>query len=451
MIEKNQDFEVDISDMGYEGEGIAKIDGYTTFVKGALKGERAKIKMLKVNKDYGFAKLMEVIKESDNREEPICDVFPKCGGCLLQHLNYDAQLDYKTNLVKNTLKKSLGYDVDVENIIGMGIPYNYRNKVQYPVSDGKIGFYAGRTHSLIENKECHIQNKVADKLAKEVFEITKKNNMTTYNEKTGKGFLRHIITRIAVNTNELMLILVTNGEEFKNLDKIVNDIIQENPQVTTIVQNINKRKDNVILGEECKVLYGDGYIVDRLGDYKFKISPLSFYQVNPVQTEILYNVAKDYAELTGNENVFDLYCGIGTISVFVADEAKNVFGVEVVPNAIKDAKENAEMNEKKNIKFICGKAEEIIPKKYKEGKTADVVFVDPPRKGCDEKLLETLKEMKSNKIVYISCNPATLARDLKYLTENGYTIKKVQPVDMFPMTNSVECVTVLELKEIAEK
>ena len=446
MIKKNQDFEVDISDMGYEGEGITKIDGYTTFVKGALKGEKAEIKMLKVNKDYGFAKLLRVLKHSENREEPVCASFEKCGGCNLQHMSYESQLDYKTNLVRNTLKKSLGYEVSVEEIIGMGIPYNYRNKAQYPVSENKIGFYAGRTHALVENEKCFIQNAISDKLAKDAFKVTQKYNVTTYNEKTGKGCLRHIITRIGVNTGELMLVLVTNGKELKNSEKIVNEIIVEYPNITTIVQNINEKNDNVILGRECITLYGEGYIVDRLGDYKFKISPLSFYQVNPVQTEILYNVAKDYAELTGNENVFDLYCGIGTISVFVADEAKNVFGVEIVEDAIIDAKENAEMNEKKNIEFICGKAEEIIPEKYKQGKTADVVFIDPPRKGCDMKLLETLKEMKSKKIVYISCNPATLARDLKYLTENGYEIKKVQPVDMFPQTSHVENVVLLELK-----
>lgn len=446
MIKKNQDFEVDISDMGYEGEGITKIDGYTTFVKGALKGEKAQIKMLKVNKDYGFAKLLKVLKHSENREEPVCASFEKCGGCNLQHMSYESQLDYKTNLVKATLKKSLGYEVNVEEIIGMGIPYNYRNKVQYPVCDNKIGFYAGRTHSLIENEKCYIQNEVADKLAKDAFKITQKNNVSTYNEKTGKGCLRHIITRVGVNTNEMMLVLVTNGDELKNEKKIVEEIVSMYPRITAIVQNINEKNSNVILGDRCVNLYGEGYIYDRLGDYKFKISPLSFYQVNPVQTEVLYNVAKDFAELTRNENVFDLYCGIGTISVFVADEAKNVFGVEIVEDAIKDAKENAEMNEKKNVEFICGKAEEVIPQKYKEGKTADVVFVDPPRKGCDVKLLETLKEMKSKKIVYISCNPATLARDLKYLTESGYEIKKVQPVDMFPQTSHIENVVLLERK-----
>lgn len=447
MIEKNQDFEVDISDIGYDGEGIAKINGYTTFVKGALKGEKAKIKMVKVNKDYGFAKLLEVLEYSEDRDDPICDSFKRCGGCSLQHMSYDAQLDHKTKLVRATLKKQLGYEPLVEEIIGMGIPYNYRNKAQYPVCDGKIGFFAERTHELIENEKCFIQNTLSDRLAKDAFKIIQKYDVSTYSEKSGKGCLRHIVTRIGVNTNEMMLMFVTNGKDLKNSDKIVKEILEAYPTLTTIVQNINEENGNVILGDKCVTLYGEGFIIDKLGDYKFKISPLSFYQVNPVQTEMLYSVAKRYAGLTGNENVFDLYCGIGTISIFVADSAKNVFGVEIVEDAIKDAKENAEMNEKKNIEFICGKAEEIIPEKYKEGKTADVVFVDPPRKGCDMKLLETLKEMQAKKIVYISCNPATLARDLKYLTDNGYEIEKVQPVDMFPQTPHVECVTLLELSE----
>ena len=447
MIEKNQDFEVNISDMGFEGEGITKIEGYTTFVKGALKGEKAKIKMLKVNKDYGFAKLLEVLEASENREEPVCSVFGRCGGCNLQHMSYESQLKLKENVVQSTLKKALGFDVPVENIIGMGTPYHYRNKVQYPVSDEKIGFYAGRTHSLIENEGCFIQNEIADKLAKDAFKILQKNKVSTYSEKTGKGCVRHIITRIAKNNgNQLMLTVVTNEEKLKNADKIVKDILELYPNITTIVQNINTRRDNVILGEKCITLYGEGYIEDRLGDYKFKISPLSFYQVNPIQTEVMYYIAKDYAGLTGTENVYDLYCGIGTISVFVADEAKKVFGVEIVEQAIIDAKENAEMNEKRNIEFICGKAEEVIPKKYAEGDKADVVFVDPPRKGCDSRLLETLKEMRAGKIVYISCNPATLARDLKYLTENGYEIEKVQPLDLFPQTHHIETIVSLRMK-----
>lgn len=444
MIKKNDDLEVNISDIGYEGEGIAKIDGYTTFVKGGLKGEKVKIKMLKVNKDYGFAKLVEVLEKSEERDEPICSVFGKCGGCSLQHINYEAQLDYKTNTVRNTLRKALGYDVDVEQTIGMGIPYNYRNKAQYPVVDDKIGFFAGRTHALIENEKCYIQNETSDKLAKDAFKILRKYNISSYNEKSGKGCLRHIITRIGIHTGELMLVLVTNEKNIKHKDEIVSELTKEYPTLKSIIQNVNMQNTNVILGNECVILYGQEYITDILGEYKFKISPLSFYQVNPVQTEVLYNIAKEYANLQGTETVFDLYSGIGTISIFIADNAKKVYGVEVVEQAVFDAKENAEINEIRNVEFIQGGAEVIVPEMYKEGKKADVVFVDPPRKGCDEKLLETIKEMKAQKVVYISCNPATLARDLKYLTDNGYEIKKVQPVDMFPQTSHVENVVLLE-------
>ncbi len=444
MVQKNEEFEVEILDMGFEGEGIAKIDGYTVFIKGALKGEKVKIKILKANKDYGFAKLLEVLTPSENREIPMCKVFSKCGGCNLQHMDYKSQLQLKTDLVKNTLKKSLGYEPSIEPMIGMFIPYGYRNKVQYPVSNGKIGFYAGRTHSLIENEKCYIQNEYIDELAKNVFELTQKYGVSTYDEKNGKGILRHIVARIGINTEEVMLVLVTNREKLPNAENIVNELKAKYPQLKSIIQNINTEKGNVILGQKCKTLYGQDYIEDELEGYRFKIAPLSFYQVNPQQTAVLYTVAKEFAELTGKENVFDLYCGIGTISIFVADKAKNVFGVEIVPQAIENAKANAKLNKIENAEFICGSAEEVIPQKYKEGKTADVVFLDPPRKGCDVKLLETLKEMQAEKIVYISCNPATLARDLKYLLDSGYELKKVQPVDMFPQTCHVETVVLLE-------
>ena len=363
MIQKNQEFEVDILDLGYEGEGIAKIDGYTTFVKGALKGEKAKIKILKANKEYGFAKLISILKNSTRRETPSCSSFGKCGGCNLQHMEYEAQLDYKTNKVKATLKKELGYEVNIEEVIGMGTPYNYRNKVQYPISQGKMGFYANRTHALIENEKCYLQNETIDTLAKSVFDIIKKYNISTYDEKTGKGCLRHIMARIGVNTGELMLVLVTNEKEVKGIQEVVKDVVAKFPNIKTIVQNINMQRNNVILGDECKTLYGDGYITDIFGEYKFKISPLSFYQVNPVQTEVLYNIAKEYAGLTGQEIVYDLYCGIGTISTFVADKKKKVIGVEIVEDAIKDAKENAKLNEKNNIEFIVRKSRRNCAKK----------------------------------------------------------------------------------------
>ncbi len=446
MIEKNQNYEVEITDMGYEGEGIAKINGYTTFIKGAIKGEKVKIKILKANKDYGFAKLIELLNKSESREEPICPQFGQCGGCSLQHMNYDSQLLYKLEMVKNTLKKSLGYEPEISNITGMGIPSHYRNKAQYPVIDNKIGFYADRSHRLVENKECYIQNELTDKLAKDAFEIIKKHGITTYDEKSGKGTLRHIVTRIGINTGEYMLTIVTNDKNIKNKDAIISDLTKLYPDITSIIQNINKEDTNVILGDECITLYGKDYIVDRLGDYKFKISPLSFYQVNPTQTEVLYNIAKKYADLTGEETVFDLYSGIGTISIFISDKAKKVYGVEVVKPAVKDAIENAEMNEVRNVEFIAGETEKVVPEMYKKGTKADVVFVDPPRKGCDEKLLQTIIEIKAKKVVYVSCNPATLARDLKTLTENNYEIKNIELVDMFPQTKHVETIALLKMK-----
>ena len=443
MIQKNENFEVDILDNGIDGEGIAKIDGYTTFVKGALKGEKAKIKIVKTHKDYGFGKLLEIVKTSEDREDPICPNFNRCGGCNLQHMSYESQLELKENLVKNTLKKALGREVKIENIIGMGIPYNYRNKAQYPVRNGKIGFYADRTHDLIENEKCYIQDETTDKLAKRAFELLMKNNNSCYDEESGKGNIRHIMTRIGKNTDELMLVIVTNENEVKGVDKIISILTKEYPNLVSIIQNINNKNTNVIMGKECITLYGEDYIVDELGGYNFKISPLSFYQVNPTQTEVLYNIAKDFAELTKEDTVFDLYCGIGTISIFVADSVKKVYGVEIVEEAIEDAKINARINEISNTKFYAGAAEKLIPEMYKKGTTADVVFVDPPRKGCDEVLLNTIVEMEPKKLVYISCNPATLGRDLKYLTENGFEIKKVQPVDMFPQTGHVETVALL--------
>ena len=361
MVQKNQDYEVEIIDNGIDGEGIAKIDGYTTFIKGALKGEKAKIKIVRANKDYGYGKLLEVLRTSEDREEPICPNFSRCGGCNLQHINYEAQLELKEKLVKNTLKKFLGKEIEIEKIIGMGNPYNYRNKAQYPVQNDRIGFYADRTHDLIENKNCYIQDEETDRLAKRTFELLKENKNVCYDEKSKKGNIRHIVTRIGKNTSELMLVIVTNERQIKGIENIISCLTKEYKNLVSIVQNINNKDTNVIMGRECITLYGEDYIVDKLGDFNFKISPLSFYQVNPVQTEILYNTAKEFAGLFSDDVVFDLYCGIGTISIFVADSVKQVYGVEIVEEAIEDAKLNARINEISNIKFYAGAAEKLIP------------------------------------------------------------------------------------------
>ena len=327
----------------------------------------------------------------------------------------------------------------------MGIPYNYRNKAQYPCQNGKIGFYSPRTHEVIENDYCYIQDEEADKLAKRAFELLMQNGNVCYDEKDTSGNIRHIMVRIGKNTGELMLVIITNKEELLGKEVIIDTLKNEFTNLKSIIQNINDKNTNIIMGKKCITLFGEEYIVDFLGDYKFKISPLSFYQVNPVQTEALYYKAVEMADLKGTETAFDLYCGIGTISSFLSSKCKKVYGVEVVPEAIKDAKENAKLNNISNVEFRCGTAEDLIPQMYeKENITADVVFVDPPRKGCDQVLLDTIIKMKPEKMVYVSCNVATLGRDLKYLIENGFELKAVQPVDQFPQTAHCECICALK-------
>ncbi len=443
MIIKNEEYIVEIIDNGIDGEGIAKIDGYTVFVDGAIKGETIKVLIVKVNKTYGFGKIIEIITPSKDREEPICPVYKTCGGCNLQHISYEGQLRLKEEKVKKTLEK-FGISASINSIIGMGIPYNYRNKAQYPCQNGSIGFYSKRSHRIVKNDYCYIQDEEADRLAKRAFELLMEEKNECYDEEKNAGNIRHIMVRVGKNSYELMLVIVTKNNEIKGITTIIEKLKVEFTNLKSIVQNINDKSTNIIMGKECKTLFGEGYIVDKLGDYNFKISPLSFYQVNPVQTEALYNTAIEMTNLNGKETVFDLYCGIGTISTFLSSKCKKVYGVEIVPEAIEDAKENAKLNSITNIDYRCGAAEELIPKIYKEGINADVVFVDPPRKGCDKVLLDTIIEMKPEKMVYISCNVATLGRDLEYLLQNGFELREVQPVDQFPQTAHVESIAVLE-------
>ena len=444
MVSKNEEYIVDIVDNGTDGEGIAKIDGYTLFINGAIKGEKVKTLVVKANKTYGYGKLIEIIKSSNDREEPICPHFKKCGGCALQHMTYEAQMRFKEEKVKKTLAKFGIANTNFEPIIGMGIPYNYRNKAQYPCQNGKIGFYSQRSHEVIENDYCYIQDEEADKLAKRAFELLMELGNICYDETIRSGLLRHIMVRVGKNSGELMLVIITNGNDIIDKEEFISKITGEFPSLKSVIQNINNDNTNIIMGKKCITLFGQDHIVDILGDYKFNISPLSFYQVNPVQTEALYNSAIEMANLIGSETAFDLYCGIGTISTFLSAKCKKVYGVEIVPEAIEDAKENAKINEINNIDYRCGAAEELIPTMYEEGISADVVFVDPPRKGCDQALLDTIIKMKPEKMVYISCNVATLGRDLQYLIENGFELKIVQPVDQFPQTAHVECICVLE-------
>ena len=451
MIEKNKEYIVDIIDNGFEGEGIAKIDNFVIFIPEAIIGEKVKIKVLKVNKSSAFGKIIEILEPSKYRVKSDCETYSKCGGCNLRHIDYKHSLEMKKNSVKNTLRKVLKRDVEISEIIGMENPCYYRNKLQYPVgldNNGKItmGVFANRSHRIIETLDCKIQNKDCQKIAKDVFEFLKEKNIQAYDEESKEGLIRHIIVRIGIKTNEIMVILVLNSWDLPYEKELIDFIINRNPKIKTIVKNLNNKNTNVILGQENKTIFGDGYIYDYLDDKKFKISPLSFYQVNPVQTVKLYQKAVEFAELSGNEIIFDLYCGVGTIGIFASNKAKKLYGIEVIENAIKDARLNAKINNIDNAEFFVGNVEEILPKFLKEREIKpDIVFLDPPRKGCDITAIQTLLDVKPSKIIYISCNPASLARDLKIFDEKC-EIKKISLVDMFPGTSHVECVAVLNLK-----
>ena len=450
---KNDLVTLEIEDCGIDGEGIGKADGFTVFVKDAVIGDTVTAKIIKAKKNYGYGRLMEVLKPSPYRVEPKCEFARQCGGCQLQALSYDQQLVFKTNKVKGHLERIGGFtDIPMEPIIGMDELFHYRNKAQFPVGrnkEGKIvtGFYAGRTHNIIENRDCALGVAENKEVLDRVIAHMEKYGIEPYNEATGKGLVRHVLIRYGYFTKEVMVCLILNGNKILKEEQLVKSLC-EIPGMTSITINVNKKRSNVILGEEIRLLWGQEYITDRIGDISYQISPLSFYQVNPMQTQKLYAKALEYADLHGEETVWDLYCGIGTISLFLAQKAKFVRGVEIVPAAIENAKENAKLNGLENTEFFVGKAEEVLPREYKKnGVYADVIVVDPPRKGCDETLLETMIEMNPERIVYVSCDSATLARDLKYLCERGYELRKVCPVDQFGMTVHVETVVLLSHKK----
>ena len=450
---KNDLVTLEIEDCGIDGEGIGKADGFTVFVKDAVIGDTVTAKIIKAKKNYGYGRLMEVLKPSPYRVEPKCEFARQCGGCQLQALSYDQQLVFKTNKVKGHLERIGGFtDIPMEPIIGMDELFHYRNKAQFPVGrnkEGKIvtGFYAGRTHNIIENRDCALGVAENKEVLDRVIAHMEKYGIEPYNEATGKGLVRHVLIRYGYFTKEVMVCLILNGNKIPKEEQLVKSLC-EIPGMTSITINVNKKRSNVILGEEICLLWGQEYITDRIGDISYQISPLSFYQVNPMQTQKLYAKALEYADLHGEETVWDLYCGIGTISLFLAQKAKFVRGVEIVPAAIENAKENAKLNGLENTEFFVGKAEEVLPREYKKnGVYADVIVVDPPRKGCDETLLETMVEMNPERIVYVSCDSATLARDLKYLCERGYELRKVCPVDQFGMTVHVETVVLLSHKK----
>ncbi len=447
-VEKNKEYVVDVHGMGYEGEGVSKIDNFTVFIPGALENEKVKIKIVKINKNFGFGKLMEVLEPSPDRAEPECAIYKRCGGCQLQHLSYGAQLKFKKNRVEDCLRrigKLEGFIL--HDTIGMDNPYRYRNKVQIPVGsrDGKaaIGFYAQRSHDIIDMDSCLIQNETADRVIGLVRGWVDRHNIEAYDEQRSSGTLRNIMVREGFRTGEVMVVLVTRTKQLPHKEELVEALKEGIPGLKSVIQNINPKQTNVILTDECVTLWGSDTISDYIGEFRFNISPLSFFQVNPVQTEVLYSKALEYAGLTGNETVFDAYCGTGTITLFLSKKAKKVYGVEIVPQAIENARINAEQNGVKNAEFIVGEAEKVIPDLIKQGVKADVVVVDPPRKGCGIELLEAIAGIAPKRIVYVSCDPGTLARDLGILKELGYETKEVQPVDMFPMTGHVETCVLL--------
>lgn len=453
LIEKNKEYILDIVSQGYEGEGIAKInDTFTVFIEGALKGERVNVRIVKSKKSFAYGKLLEVIEPSLERCEAKCSIHKRCGGCKLQYSTYKEQLNFKFERVKDCITKIGKLDESIVQFpLGMDEPWRYRNKVQLPIGmvngELKIGFFAPRSHEIIDMETCLIQDEIADKVVGITRTWIKKNNIKPYNI-DGKydetGILRHIMIRRGFTTNEVMVVLVTNGSKLPNKDEFIRLITENIPGIKSIVQNINSKPTNVILGQECITLWGESTISDYIGEFKFNISPLSFFQVNPVQTEVLYNKALEYAGLTGDETVFDAYCGTGTITLFLSQKAKKVYGVEIIPQAIENANINAKENNVNNVEFFVGESEVVIPDLINKGIKADVVVVDPPRKGCDVKLLNAITNIDAKKIVYVSCDPSTLARDLAILEGNGYKTVRVQPVDMFPHTAHIEICVLLQ-------
>lgn len=448
-VKKNQTITLHIEDLTHEGSGVGKVDGYPIFVPYALPGEETKVKVIKVNKKYAFGKLLETVKASKHRVTPPCNVFYKCGGCQIQHMSYEMQLEMKRNQVKNVMKKVAHLpDVPVHPTLGMEDPWRYRNKIQIPVGekDGELitGFYRQRSHDIIDDMEtCVIQNELGDRMVEAVRRIANDLGISAYDEKAHKGILRHIVVRTAFETEDVMVILVTRTDTLPHKIELIEQLTETYPAVKSIIQNINDAQTNVILGKKSKVLFGEDHIIDTIGDLKFAISAKSFYQVNPTQTKVLYDKALEFANVGAEDTVIDAYCGIGTISLFLAKEAKKVYGVEIVPEAIDNAKENAKLNGITNAEFVVGQAEKVMPWWTAQGLRPDVIVVDPPRKGCDEALLEAMIAMQPKRIVYVSCNPSTLARDLRILEDGGYSTKEVQPVDMFPQTGHVECVALM--------
>ncbi len=472
-IQKNEEYSLEITDIGTDGAGIGHSNDFVFFVKDTVPGDIVKIKVIKAKKSFAYGKLIKIIKPSKDRVEPTCPIARQCGGCQLQHLSYEKQLEYKQRKVKNCLERIGGCkEFVLEPILRMNEPYHYRNKAQFPVGktkDGKlaIGFYAGHTHSIIDTRVCCIQAEINEKVMELIRNFLETYQIPRYDEESHTGLVRHILTRVGFATGELMICLVINGDKLPYEKEFVEMLTKKEWKisinqgekdsdsskfwkVTSISFNINKEKTNVIMGQECVFLWGKPYITDKIGENSYRISPLSFYQVNPIQTKKLYDTVLEFAKLTGKEIVWDLYCGTGTISLFLAHQAKKVYGVEVILQAVEDAKENAKINGIENAEFFCGRAELVLPKWYEQypQEKADLVVLDPPRKGCDKKLLLTIATMEVEKIVYVSCDPATLARDIKILGEYGYCLKRVRTCDMFGNSIHVETIVGLQRQDM---
>jgi len=452
-MKKNDIATVRIEDIGVSGEGIGKVEGYPLFIKDAIIGDVVQVKVIKAKKSYGYARLIEIVKPSIHRVEPRCKVARQCGGCQIQEMEYGEQLRFKEKKVRDNLKRIGGFQhVPMLPIVRMDEPFRYRNKVQFPIGrdrDGHVvaGLYAGRTHQIIPNTDCLLGVTVNQEILECVLDFMRRYHVEPYDEKTLKGLVRHVLIRYGFRTKEILVCVVVNGEDIPHKEYLIKELMKIEG-MKSISISVNKQNTNVIMGKEIRVLAGRGYIIDYIGDVKYQISPLSFYQVNSIQTEKLYNLVLEYAELGGDEVVWDIYCGIGTISLFLAQKARKVYGVEVVPEAIRDAEENARMNGTPNVQFFVGKAETVLPEQYEKNQIyADVIVVDPPRKGCEESVLETMVRMEPKRIVYVSCDSATLARDLKYLCEKGYELRKVRPVDQFGMSVHVECVALMSRRK----
>jgi 23S rRNA (uracil1939-C5)-methyltransferase len=442
MINKNEIYEINITGMGSDGEGVGKIDGFAVFVSGALTGETVRVLIVKVLKNYAYGKLMEIITPSPNRTESECPHFPKCGGCTLHHCDYEFEKAYKTQKVADCILRIGKIDTPVLECIGCDDIYAYRNKAIFPVTSDGVGFFAPRSHRVIPVEKCLIQSRITDEAVACVKDFMRDYNIPPYDEKSHKGVIRNIFIRCGFSTGELMVAVVTRTNDLPHKDELVK-ALRDRVNPTSVIQNINTEKTNVAIGEKSITLYGTDFIRDKIGETVFEISLNSFFQINPLQTKVLYDKVVEFADFKGGERVFDLYCGAGTISLYIAPFVKEVIGVECVAQAIENAKRNAEINGINNAKFYTGNAEEVTPNLG----DADVVVVDPPRKGCDETLLKTVAEINPQKIIYVSCNPATLARDLQILTDYGFTAEKIQPVDMFPRTAHVECVVLMSRVE----